>query len=74
MKEIEANRDLGLVLVGFVDDNPRIHVLSLVIRKTLRKLSKNTRSKRVLFPLRRMDWKRKMKLGAFALIWVQKWR
>jgi UDP-GlcNAc:undecaprenyl-phosphate GlcNAc-1-phosphate transferase len=25
MKEIEANRDLGLVLVGFVDDNPRIH-------------------------------------------------
>jgi UDP-GlcNAc:undecaprenyl-phosphate GlcNAc-1-phosphate transferase len=24
MKEIETNRDLGLVLVGFVDDNPRI--------------------------------------------------
>ncbi len=24
MKEIEANRDLGLVLVGFIDDNPRI--------------------------------------------------
>ncbi|UCF82786.1 MAG: hypothetical protein JSV50_16565 [Desulfobacteraceae bacterium] len=25
MKEIENNSDLGLVLVGFVDDNPRIH-------------------------------------------------
>lgn len=25
MREIETNRDLGLFLVGFVDDNPRLH-------------------------------------------------
>ena len=25
LKEIETNQDLGMVLVGFVDDNPRIH-------------------------------------------------
>ena len=25
MKEIETNRDLGMILVGFIDDNPRSH-------------------------------------------------
>ena len=25
MKEIETNRDLGLALIGFVDDNPKFH-------------------------------------------------